>query len=59
MDPNFAAAYYQLGLAFLRKGDNQGAIENFEKFLGLAPDSPQSTQVKTILETLKKQAPLS
>jgi len=58
MDPKFAAAYYQLGLAFLRKGDNPGAIENFEKYLVLAPDSPQSAQVKTILETLKKQAPL-
>ncbi len=55
MDPNFAAAYYQLALALLRKGDNQGAIEYFEKFLSLAPDSPQSAQVKTILETLKKQ----
>jgi len=55
MDPKFAAAYYQLGLAFIKKGDNRGAIENFEKYLGLAPDSPQSAQVKTILETLKKQ----
>jgi tetratricopeptide (TPR) repeat protein len=55
MDPKFAATYYQLALAFLKKGDNAGAIENFEKYLGLAPDSPQSAQVKTILETLKKE----
>jgi tetratricopeptide (TPR) repeat protein len=55
MDPKFFAAYYQLALALLKKGDNAGAIENFEKYLSLAPDSPQSAQVKTVLETLKKK----
>lgn len=55
MDPKFAAAYYQLGLAFLKKNDKKGALENFEKYIDLAPDSPQSAQVKAVLETLKKE----
>jgi Tfp pilus assembly protein PilF len=55
MDPQFAAAYYQLGLAFLKKGDMKSAAENLEKYLNLAPDSPQSAQVKALLESLKKE----
>gem|GEM_PF-1837376 len=56
INPTFAAAYYQVGLALLKKGEMEAAVENLEKYLSLAPDSPQSAQVRALLETLKKRS---
>ncbi|MGB8952917.1 MAG: tetratricopeptide repeat protein [Candidatus Aminicenantales bacterium] len=46
--------YLQLGYAYLNKADHAKAIENFEKFLKLEPDSEKSAIVKNILHTIKK-----
>jgi tetratricopeptide (TPR) repeat protein len=45
--------YLKLGYAFLNKADNAKAIENFEKFLKLEPDSERSALVKNIINTIK------
>ena len=46
--------YLKLGYVYLNKGDFAKAAENFSAFLTLAPDSPEASQVKTILETIEK-----
>ena len=46
--------YYKLGFVYLNKGDNAKALENFNKFVALAPDDPQTPTVKTIIATIEK-----
>ena len=36
LDPELANAFYGLAMALERKGDTQGAIENYREFLGLS-----------------------
>ncbi|UCE42263.1 MAG: tetratricopeptide repeat protein [Candidatus Aminicenantes bacterium] len=55
LDPKFAPTYYQLGLAYVKKGEINKAIQNLEMFLEKDPDSPQASQVRIILDSLKKQ----
>lgn len=54
LDPEFAPTYYQLGLAYIKKGEMDKAVQNLELFLTKDPNSPQASQVKSILESLKK-----
>ena len=51
---DWSEPYLKLGYVFLNKGDNAKAIENFEMFLKLEPDSERSTNVKNIINNLKK-----
>jgi TolA-binding protein len=53
-DPKFSTAHYQAGLARLKKGDYPGAIKDFEAFLELEPNGPEATQVRTMIDELKK-----
>ncbi len=46
--------YYKLGFVYLNKGDNAKALENFNKFVALAPDDPQTPTVKNIIVTIEK-----
>ena len=46
--------YLKLGYVYLNKADNVKAIENFEKFLELEPESDRSATVKNIIYYLKK-----
>ncbi len=55
LKPEFPSAYYQLGLTFIKKGDFPRAIEALEKFLQLEPDAREASQVKMIIEELKKK----
>lgn len=55
LNPKFSSAYYQLGLVFLKKGDFSRAIDAFEKFLQLEPEAKEASQVKAIMEELKKK----
>ncbi|MGE5342240.1 MAG: tetratricopeptide repeat protein [Candidatus Omnitrophota bacterium] len=51
--PDWPKAYMQLGYAYLNKGDMKLATENFNKFLELAPNSPDADGVKEVLKSLK------
>ena len=55
IDPGNAAARYQAGLASIKKGDVAGALRHLEAFLELAPDRPESPQVRAMVEELKKR----
>lgn len=46
--------YLKLGYVYLNKGENTKALENFEKFLKLEPDSEKSASVQNIINLLKK-----
>jgi len=59
LDPAFSSAYYQAGLVNIKKGDLRKAIKYFEDFLKLEPNAPETNQVKTMIEELKKQIKLA
>jgi tetratricopeptide (TPR) repeat protein len=52
--PAWPEPFMKLGFAYLNKKDTPKAIEYFNKFLGMAPDHPQSEGIRYILEDLKK-----
>jgi tetratricopeptide (TPR) repeat protein len=52
--PDWSEPYLKLGYVYLNKADNAKAIENFERFLKLEPDSERSTNVRNIINYLKK-----
>ena len=54
LKPGMAIYYSKLGYAFLNKGDYKQAIENFEKFIKLAPEDPQTPNIKSMIEELKQ-----
>ncbi|MBW1790443.1 MAG: tetratricopeptide repeat protein, partial [Deltaproteobacteria bacterium] len=45
--------YRQLGYAYLNKGDYQLALDNFKKFLEVAPDAPQAEAVLALLPSIE------
>jgi len=55
LDPNFSSAYYQGGIAYVKKGDLKKALQYLEQFLRREPNAPEASQVKTMIEELKKQ----
>ncbi len=55
LKPDLSAPYYHAALATVQLEDYQGAIAYFEKFLELEPDAPEASQVKTMIEELKKR----
>lgn len=55
LDPEFSSAYYQGGLTLIKKGEHEEAIHFLEEFLKLEPDAKEASQVKAIIEELKKQ----
>lgn len=55
LKPDLSAAYYQAALVFVRTENYKGAIEYFGKFLELEPDAPEASQIKTMIEELKKK----
>ena len=54
LNPEFSSAYYQAGLAAVKKGDFKKAIKYFEEFLRVEPDAPETNRVKAMIEELKK-----
>lgn len=52
--PSWPDPYLKLGYVYLNMGENDKALENLEKFLELEPDSERSSNVKNIIEYLKK-----
>ncbi|MGB7296938.1 MAG: tetratricopeptide repeat protein [Candidatus Aminicenantales bacterium] len=55
LKPSFPQPYYQLGLLYLRNDNVAKARQNFERFLELAPEAPEATAVRSILEDLEKR----
>ena len=54
-NPNYPYTSYLFGYTYSKKGMNKEAIKYFDAFLQMAPDSPQASKVKEIVENLKKQ----
>jgi len=52
--PLWTDPYLKLGYVYLNKGNNDKALDYFEKFLEFEPDSARSSKVKNIIEYLKK-----
>lgn len=55
LKPEMAIYYSKLGYAYLNKGDFKQAVENFEKFIKLVPDDPQTPTLKGLVDELKQQ----
>ncbi len=55
IDPEFADGYFQLGMASVAVSSLPDAIEALRRFLELAPDSPQASVAKSVLEALTKK----
>ncbi|HEX2642092.1 MAG TPA: tetratricopeptide repeat protein [Thermoanaerobaculia bacterium] len=51
-DPNYAKAYYLLGLTYASDGKVKEAKENIQKFLTMAPNDPDATAAKEVLKSL-------
>lgn len=54
VDPEFAPAFLQLGMAKARKEDREGAIAAFERYLEIDPDGAQASVVHELLDTLRQ-----
>jgi tetratricopeptide (TPR) repeat protein len=50
---DYANAYYNLGLAYLKKNESRAALTAFQEVLRLAPDSEIGQLSKEYLDTLK------
>jgi tetratricopeptide (TPR) repeat protein len=54
-DPDYPDAHFFRGMVLFRgKNDPAGAVPEFERYLALAPDSPLSQQVKSLLELARQ-----
>jgi tetratricopeptide (TPR) repeat protein len=52
-DEKFAAAYYELGMIYVRSGKNADAKTNLEKYLQLEPNGKESATAKEMLKYVK------
>ncbi|MBN2040611.1 MAG: tetratricopeptide repeat protein [Spirochaetes bacterium] len=53
-DPRLTFAYYHIGLSYLMlKRDKDGTIQNWEKFLSIAPEDTQYEKIRRAIELLK------
>jgi tetratricopeptide (TPR) repeat protein len=53
LDEKFAPAYFQLGMSYVNKGDNEKAITTLQKYLELKPEGEEAETAKAIIESLK------
>lgn len=53
-NPNHAEAHFQLGMSLVNEGNMAGAATEFDTYLKLAPDGPNSATAKALLSQLKK-----
>jgi len=51
--PSFALVHYQLGLCYIRLGNNEGAKTELTAYLALAPEGEGSETAKTVLAGIK------
>ena len=55
IDPEYAYAYYALGMAYEKENNNSEAIVNYEKFMNLSNDENLKSQVKAQIDYLKSK----
>jgi uncharacterized protein HemY len=53
LNPSFAHAYYYAGLSHYRANRPDLMAARFERFLKLAPDAPERTEVQQIMRTIR------
>jgi tetratricopeptide (TPR) repeat protein len=54
-DPDYPDAHFFRGMVLFRgKGDAAGAVPEFERFLALAPQGPQTEEVRRVLELARQ-----
>jgi tetratricopeptide (TPR) repeat protein len=53
IDANFAQAYYELGMLYVRTQNNAGARENLTKYLELQPNGKDAPTAKEMLQYVK------
>jgi tetratricopeptide (TPR) repeat protein len=53
-DPNYAEAYYRLGMANVNLGEMDAAVTAFEGYLKAAPEGPHAAEVKGFLAAMKQ-----
>ena len=53
--PDFADAYYQLGMSYVALNKTKPALDNLKKFLEIAPDSQNAPIAKSIIDAYKDQ----
>jgi len=53
VDPNQPLAHYYLALAYVNEGDNGEARSHLERFLVLAPNSPEANTAREMLKQIK------
>lgn len=53
-NPDYSYTSYMLGYAYYKKENRKESIKYFEAFLQMEPNAPQASQVREILESLKK-----
>jgi tetratricopeptide (TPR) repeat protein len=54
INPQFADAFYQLGMTLTGLNKQQEAIAALEKFIELAPDSPNAATAKAVIDAFKE-----
>jgi Tfp pilus assembly protein PilF len=52
-DEKFAAAYYELGMIYVRASKNADAKTNLEKYLQLEPNGKEAATAKEMLKYVK------
>lgn len=52
INPEFADAYYELGMLYLRTGDTQKCVDNLNKYLEYKPDGPNAQVCKDLIQSL-------
>ena len=58
LKPDYAYAYYALGLAYEKEKDIPSAIENYELFVKYIGESNIKTNVQNKINNLKKKLPV-
>ena len=53
LDPQFAFAYYNRGLALARVGKYAGAISDLETYLRLQPNDPDRADIEKMIKELR------
>lgn len=54
LKPDMAVYYSKLGYAYLNKGEIEPAVSNFEKFVKMAPNDPQTPALQDLIKELKQ-----
>ena len=57
LKPDYAYAYYALGLAFEKENDLKSAIENYEKFVLNTEDKNLKHNIQNKINNLSKKLP--